>query len=86
MRIRKISVFFLLPSLITFSLFLARKGFSLSEAFDKTKDLLLVYGGHEEAGGLSLLVDNFSTFKEKMEDLESLSSSSIGVTDPRKII
>ena len=45
------------------------KGFSLSEAFGKTKDLLLVYGGHEEAGGLSLLVDNFSSFKEKMEDL-----------------
>lgn len=41
-------------------------GFSLSEAFENLKDILLVYGGHEEAGGLSIDEDNYELFKSNI--------------------
>lgn len=45
------------------------KGFSLSNAFSILGDLLLVYGGHEEAGGLSLDICNYEKFCVEMERL-----------------
>lgn len=45
------------------------KGFSLSDAFSKVSPLLLVYGGHEEAGGLSISIENYEKFVEQISNL-----------------
>lgn len=42
------------------------KGFNLKAALDECKELLVAYGGHEMAAGLTLLVSNFDAFVEKM--------------------
>lgn len=42
-------------------------GLDLSEAFTALSDLLLVYGGHAEAGGLSLKEENYQSFCDRME-------------------
>ena len=42
-------------------------GLDLSEAFTSLSDLLIVYGGHSEAGGLSLKEENYSAFCDRME-------------------
>lgn len=45
------------------------KGFSLSDAFSKVSSLLLLYGGHEEAGGLSISIANYEEFIKQITDL-----------------
>jgi single-stranded-DNA-specific exonuclease len=44
-------------------------GFDLHEALHKASDLLLKYGGHEMAIGLSLEQKNFLAFREKMKSI-----------------
>ena len=44
------------------------KGFSLVDAFSYLNNLLLVYGGHEEAGGLSIKEENYSEFVDKLNE------------------
>ena len=53
------------------------KGFSLSDAFTSLNDLLLAYGGHEEAGGLSLEIKNYEQFLEKIDEIGKNVSISI---------
>ena len=44
------------------------KGFSLVDAFSILSDLLEVYGGHEEAGGLSIKEENYNEFVNKLNE------------------
>lgn len=44
------------------------KGFSLVDAFSFLSDLLEVYGGHEEAGGLSIKEENYNQFVNKLNE------------------
>lgn len=43
------------------------KGFDLYHALENCSDLLIKFGGHKLAAGLSLKEENFNTFKEKFE-------------------
>lgn len=43
----------------------SKNGLALNLAFESLKDLLIVYGGHELAGGLSIKKDNFDEFKNR---------------------
>ena len=45
------------------------KGFPLNKIFDSVSDLLSSYGGHDEAGGLSLEEKNYSLLVNKINDL-----------------
>lgn len=45
------------------------KGFSIKEALDDCKDLLLGYGGHELAAGLSLKKENIDPLRKKLSTL-----------------
>jgi len=47
------------------------KGFSLMDALSACGDLLLEYGGHELAAGLSVSVDNIEAFREKINNYAS---------------
>ena len=38
----------------------SKEGFSIANAFDMCKDLLEVYGGHAQAGGLSINIDKLN--------------------------
>lgn len=50
----------------------SKNGFSINIILEDLKDILLTYGGHENAGGLSLKKENFDEFKEKFEKASSL--------------
>ncbi len=43
------------------------KGFSIYEALKSCQDLLLKFGGHDYAAGLSITKENFQSFIERME-------------------
>lgn len=45
------------------------EGFPLSETFKELEDLLLGYGGHAQAGGLSIHIDNLEEFTKKINFL-----------------
>ncbi len=45
------------------------EGYSLKNALDINKDLLLYYGGHELAAGLSIKKENVETLREKLCEL-----------------
>ncbi|MGM9857749.1 MAG: single-stranded-DNA-specific exonuclease RecJ [Bacilli bacterium] len=47
----------------------SKEGFSIANAFDKCKDLLEVYGGHAQAGGLSINKDNLNKFIIKFNEI-----------------
>lgn len=51
----------------------SNNGFSIVDAFNKLSDLIIVSGGHEQAGGLSIKKDNFIAFKEAFERLVAVS-------------
>lgn len=44
-------------------------GFALNEAFEELKDILERFGGHANAGGLSIKEENFFAFKERINAL-----------------
>lgn len=46
-------------------------GFDIHEALIECKDLLLQFGGHTHAAGLSLLPENLEKFKEKFDKIAS---------------
>ena len=39
-------------------------GFNIFKAFEEVSDILIKYGGHERAGGLSLRTEDLRTFRE----------------------
>ncbi len=45
------------------------EGFPLSETFKQLEDLLIGYGGHAQAGGLSIKEENLNSFIEKINSL-----------------
>lgn len=45
------------------------QGFNLFEALDKNSDLLIRYGGHEQAAGLTIKVENIDKFAENINML-----------------
>ena len=45
------------------------EGFPLSETFKKLEHLLLGFGGHAQAGGLSININNLESFKEEINKL-----------------
>lgn len=45
------------------------KGFNIKEALDKCEDLLLGYGGHELAAGLSIKKDDIPALREKLSKM-----------------
>ena len=45
----------------------SKNGFSINIILENLKDLLLTYGGHENAGGLSIKKENLEEFKNKFE-------------------
>lgn len=45
------------------------KDFDIYEVIDKCSDLLLRYGGHQFAAGLTMKKENFTAFKERFEKL-----------------
>lgn len=45
------------------------EGFHITSALQKNSDLLLRFGGHPQACGFSLLVDNLATFQDNMQNL-----------------
>lgn len=45
------------------------KGFSLYDALTKCKDLLVQFGGHELAAGMTINYDKIDEFKEKFEEV-----------------
>jgi len=45
------------------------KGFNLKASLDICKELLVRYGGHEMAAGLTLKVENFDAFVAKINEL-----------------
>lgn len=47
------------------------KGLSIVDLFDECKDLLDAYGGHQEAGGLSININNFDEFISRAEQFAS---------------
>ena len=47
----------------------SKEGFSIAEAFSKLQDLLENYGGHAQAGGLSLKESNLNEFIIKFNEL-----------------
>lgn len=47
------------------------KGFDIHNAIEQCSELLLQYGGHKYAAGLSLKAENFEAFKEKFEKIVS---------------
>lgn len=49
----------------------SRNGFNINIILDDLKDILLTYGGHENAGGLSLNKSDYSVFKERFEKAAS---------------
>ena len=50
----------------------SKNGFSVNIILEDLKDILLTYGGHENAGGLTLKKDNLEKFEEKFEKAASL--------------
>ena len=50
----------------------SKNGFSINIILEDLKDILLTYGGHENAGGLSLKKENLEKFKERFEKAASL--------------
>ncbi len=50
----------------------SKNGFSINIILEDLKDILLTYGGHENAGGLSLKKENLEEFKERFEKAASL--------------
>lgn len=47
----------------------SKEGFSIANAFDMCKDLLEVYGGHAQAGGLSINIDKLNEFIIKFNEI-----------------
>ncbi|MCF0116954.1 MAG: hypothetical protein HUJ61_02770, partial [Bacilli bacterium] len=47
----------------------SKNGFSISESFEKLKDLLDVYGGHAAAGGLTIKKENLNEFIIRFNEL-----------------
>ena len=47
----------------------SKNGFSIVKAFDELKDILLTYGGHECAGGLSIKKEDFYKFYNEFDKL-----------------
>lgn len=45
----------------------SKKGLAINKFFLENNDILLTSGGHEQAGGLSLLKDNFDELKKRFE-------------------
>jgi single-stranded-DNA-specific exonuclease len=43
----------------------SKEGFDVNKALEGSRDLLLTYGGHAKAGGLTLFEKDFATFKER---------------------
>lgn len=41
------------------------EGFNVVEAFNNLKDLMIVYGGHSQAGGCSIKPEDFNIFRER---------------------
>jgi single-stranded-DNA-specific exonuclease len=48
-------------------------GFNIHDGLTKCKDLLLGFGGHYYAAGMTLIPENINLFKEKFEEIVSLS-------------
>ena len=46
--------------------------FNITEALDECADLLLRHGGHAQAAGFSILIENIPVFKEKMSHLAEI--------------
>ena len=44
-------------------------GFNIVKAFDDLNDLLVAYGGHQNAGGCTLPINNFEQFKKRFNEL-----------------
>ena len=44
------------------------EGFNLFEAMDKQSDLLIKFGGHEQAGGLTLMVQDIELFRTRINN------------------
>jgi single-stranded-DNA-specific exonuclease len=59
-------------------------GFDLHEALGRCRDLLISYGGHAHAAGLSLLPENVPAFKDRFEAIVQLAlpQEAIGRTIP----
>lgn len=47
------------------------KGFDLYEALKQCSDLLVNFGGHQHAAGLTIALDNFNDFKKRFEEVAS---------------
>mgnify|MGYP004444895231 FL=1 len=47
----------------------SKNGFSISESFEKLNDLLLAYGGHASAGGLTINKDSLNEFVIRFNEL-----------------
>ncbi|MCK4533449.1 single-stranded-DNA-specific exonuclease RecJ [bacterium] len=54
--------------------------FDLTRAFGKCSSLLIRYGGHKKAAGLTIAVDNIAKFKEKIKKIaeETISHETLG--------
>lgn len=54
-------------------------GFNLYEALEKSKDLLLQFGGHEAAAGISIEIDKIDEFRKRFNEIlhESLTKEDI---------
>lgn len=44
-------------------------GFNMFEALSECSDILIKFGGHEQAAGLTISYDNLEMFKERMNDI-----------------
>ena len=44
-------------------------GFHLKKALDTVADLLIKYGGHTKAAGLSIYIDNLAEFEKRLNEL-----------------
>jgi single-stranded-DNA-specific exonuclease len=59
------------------------KGFDIAGALRNVTDLLRTHGGHEQAAGVSLGVENFERFNQAM--LEQVAASEISIPAPKTI-
>lgn len=50
----------------------SKKGLAINEFLLENKDILITSGGHEQAGGLSLYLNNFEILKERFEEYAKL--------------
>jgi len=50
----------------------SKEGFNIMDFYKQNEDILLEHGGHEKAGGVSILETNYDNFKKKLIDYSKI--------------